>query len=87
MHIIVLITWVRLWYGEIFQEQANLFSWARGEWKYNLRVKYVGVKLAVNSLAPTPPNILAAALTWLGVGSKSKVTVKALKTGKPGWLL
>ncbi len=30
---IILITRVRVWYGKIFHEQANLFSRARGEWK------------------------------------------------------
>ncbi len=30
---IILITWVRVWYGKIFDEQANLFSRAKVEWK------------------------------------------------------
>ena len=37
---IVLITWVRVGYGKIFQEQANLFSWARVSenkvWEWNI---------------------------------------------------
>ncbi len=39
LYIIVLNTWVRVWYGEIFQELVNLFSQAREwnkAWEWNI---------------------------------------------------
>ena len=49
---IVLVTWVRVWYGEIFHEQADLFSRARGKWKYSLPMRYkiTGLNIAMANL-------------------------------------
>jgi hypothetical protein len=47
---IILITWVRVWYGEIFHEQVTIFSLPVGEWKYRNVSPYHTLTSVVNIL-------------------------------------